>query len=325
MKFGSAIALLIATLPLTAVAQHGSAHGGSFGGRGSGGHVGFSGHPGFSARPGFAAHPGFSAPRSFSPSAPYRYGNFVRPPIGRFMPPGYSGPRFATGRNNFTAARPPYQSGFAHPSSPWNHNGDRYGDHDHDRDHDRFRGRALSFQNWYLNNYPGWLGYPYAFDLDPGFFDWGDDDSGYDQSNQPSGYYDQGNQASGYYDQGPGYQPEYEANGQTSVENYGQPGEQPPPWPGPGASGMAPENQPGNTGVSAAFTPPLGGGPLTVVFKGGRAPEQMQNYMLTAKTLTDLDADHYEQIPLDQIDVAATAHANRSSGLEFQVPGASPN
>lgn len=62
--------------------------------------------------------------------------------------------------------------------------------------------------------------------------------------------------------------------------------------------------------------------PLTVIFNDGHAPQKMENYMLTAKILTDLDAQHYQEIPLDQIDVAATEQANRSNGVDFQVPSA---
>jgi hypothetical protein len=60
-----------------------------------------------------------------------------------------------------------------------------------------------------------------------------------------------------------------------------------------------------------------------VIFKNGRASETMQNYMVNSRALTDLDQQHYEQIPLDQIDVAATEQANRARGLDFQVPAAS--
>ncbi len=75
----------------------------------------------------------------------------------------------------------------------------------------------------------------------------------------------------------------------------------------------------GSTATSAA--PPLQ--PLTVIFKNGRASETMQNYMVNSRALTDLDQQHYEQIPLDQIDVAATEQANRARGLDFEVPAGS--
>jgi hypothetical protein len=59
-----------------------------------------------------------------------------------------------------------------------------------------------------------------------------------------------------------------------------------------------------------------------VIFKSGRAPVKIQNYMMTARVLTDLDSQHYEQIPLDQIDLAATQRINSAAGMEFQIPGA---
>ncbi|HEV2135060.1 MAG TPA: hypothetical protein VGR47_12550 [Terracidiphilus sp.] len=320
MKCGPAIAVIAATLTVPALAQRGSSHGGSFGSRGGGGHAGFS------ARPGLSASPRFSAPRAYAPAPPFKYGSLGPPPAVRFNPPRISTPGFPGGRNGLMTSRPLYQPGFAGRDSTWDHNGNGHRGHDRgrgrdwdhdgdrDRDRDRFRGRAHSFQNWYLFSYPQWLGYPYV--LDPGFYDWSDyNNSGYDQNNQPTGYNDQGS----------GYPPEY-PNGDYAEPGsgaYGDQSQQPPPWPGPGTPEYVPENPPSDTGVSAAFAPPLQGGSLTVIFKGGRAPEKMQNYMVTAKTLTDFDAGHYEQIPLDQIDVAATAQANRASGLDFQVPGAS--
>lgn len=57
-----------------------------------------------------------------------------------------------------------------------------------------------------------------------------------------------------------------------------------------------------------------------MIFKDGRPPEKIHNYMLTANTLTVLD-EQYQQIPVNQIDVTATDAANRAQGLHFQVPG----
>jgi len=58
-----------------------------------------------------------------------------------------------------------------------------------------------------------------------------------------------------------------------------------------------------------------------VVFKYGRAPISVRNYLMTSRVLTDLDSQHYEQIPLDQIDLAATKRFNTFAGVDFQVPG----
>lgn len=72
---------------------------------------------------------------------------------------------------------------------------------------------------------------------------------------------------------------------------------------------------------AAAPSPsPITSKPLTVIFKGNRAPEKMHNFMVTSTALTNLDGEHFEKIPLDQIDVAATQQANRSSGIDFEVP-----
>lgn len=171
------------------------------------------------------------------------------------------------------------------------------------------------FRNWYLFSYPEFLGYVYPDYLDLGFDDW---------SNYGNPAYDQNNEPSDYYDQGSGDQPEYPSGdlGQPEGESYSEPGEQPPPWPEPEAPQTVPGSHFSVSGLSAASAPRLEG-PLTVIFKVKRAPEKIRNYMLTSKALTDLDAGHYEQIPLDQIDIAATERANRANGLQFHVPGAS--
>lgn len=323
MKTGAAIAVILALLPLPAFAQRGSSHGGSFGSRGYGGHSSYSGHSGF------IGHRGASEPGGYAPAAPFRYGPLGPPPAVRYDPPHISTPHIGVGQNGLMG-RPAYRAEFNGRGRVWDGDGnggwDRRGDHDGNHDRDRFRGRARSFENWYFLSSPGWVGYGYPYVLDPGFYDWSDyDNSGYDQNNE----------ASGYNNEGPNDQPEYpngeygelgNANGGESFGEqgsaYGEEGEQPPPWPEPGASQTTPESHFSVSGLSAASVPPLEG-PLRVFFKDGRAPEEMQNFMLTAKSLTDLDADHYEQIPLDQVDVDATARANRASGLEFRVPGAS--
>lgn len=344
MKYAPAVALIVAMFAWPALAQHGSAYGGSFGGRGGGGQASFSPHSGISARPSFSAprgisaRPAISTPRNVAPSATFHYGPLGPPPSVRFNPPRLTPPHPVNPANNYIA-RPAYRAGFTGSDSriwnsngpqDWDHDGDRGRrhdwDHDHDGDHrgprdrdhdgdrDRFHGRQRSFQNWYLYSYPAWFGYTYPYSYDSGF---------YDSSNYDNSAYDQSNQLSGDNSQVSGYQPEYPPAdySQPGGENDGQYAAQPPPWPGPATAQSVPENPPANTGVSAAFAPPLEG-PLTVVFKGNRAPEKIQNYMVTASALTDLDAGHYEQIPLTQIDITATAQANRSSGLEFNVPGA---
>ncbi len=303
MMFRTAIALLALVTPV--IAQHGG-HGGSFGGRGSGGHAGFSGSPGFT--------------RSFaSPAPPVHYGS---PSFGYNLPAARYGPmNGARGRAGLRSAIPPRYSGFRNPYSTSSHipyNGNRFGpgrapyQHsgadsragdgsrggDHDRrggDHERFDRRRRDFNNWYSYGYPYWLGYPYL--VGPGFYDWGDTDSG--DTEQPSAY-DQG----GYgYDQSgtaPAYPPAYPEEGYRTPY-------QPP-------AGQSADPAP------AAASVPLSNQPLTVIFKDGRAPVKMQNYMMTSKVLTDLDPRRYELIPLDQIDVAATQWTNNAAGVSFRIP-----
>jgi hypothetical protein len=153
-----------------------------------------------------------------------------------------------------------------------------------DRDHDRFRNRRREFNDWYASVYPAGFGYGYPYELNPGFLDWGDDD---DSTNE------QGSVAPSYPD--PYLEPDY-----GSPEGY----------PGPNETE-------GNSSVeqTAESLPPL-----TVIFKDGRAAESIENYMMTATVLTDLDSHHYERIPLDQIDLAATQQANRANGVDFQIP-----
>ena len=159
------------------------------------------------------------------------------------------------------------------------------------RDRDRFDARRRQFQNWVVYTYPNWPGYPYLIDpnfYNLGLYDWGDSDG----SAPDNSAYDQNGPA-------PLYPPPY------PDEGYGPPGEQPAAAAPAAPSAPAPEQ------------------PLTVIFKSGRAPIEVQNYLMTAKVLTDLDSQHYEQIPLDQIDLAATQRINTAAGVDFQVPGAS--
>lgn len=183
--------------------------------------------------------------------------------------------------------------------SPGSRAGWNRGEH-HDRDHDRFYRRRHEFNNnWYNYGNPYLLGYGYPYVIDPGFYDWDDNDS--TDAAQP--YAD--NQAGPYeaYDQGvaaPAYPPS------NPDEGFRRPYQR--------SAGPAPGTAP---------APPQEQQPLTVIFKDGRAPVKVRNYMMTSKMLTDLDPQHYEQIPLEQIDVAATQQANRAAGVNFQIPSAS--
>ncbi len=265
MNFRAALALIALVTP--ALAQRGGMHAGSIGNRGFAGHASFSAHAGFS-RPG-----GFTRP-----AQSFRYGGSGAG-WREMGPPHYSNLRTPYNGHRFTADRLPDLSRNAGLSRTW----------DRGADQERFDARRRQFRNWYVNEYPLWLGYGYPYDLDPGFFAWGDsDDSAFDQG--------------GANDQG-GAAPEYPAPYPNEI--YGAPNQQP--------------------AAAAPITPfaPAPEQSLTLIFKDGRAPVKVQNYMMTASVLTDLDPQHYEQIPLDQIDLAATQRTNRATGVEFEVPGAS--
>jgi len=135
--------------------------------------------------------------------------------------------------------------------------------------------------------------------VDAGFYNWGDSgDSGSGADGAP-----------GYADlaANPGYDPG------------------PEPMQGPNyLQGAGPEVQsPRPAYAGAEASPALPEQPLTVIFKSGRTAATMQNYMVTSRTLTDLDQHHYEQIPLDEVDVPATEQANRARGLDFEIPATS--
>jgi hypothetical protein len=63
---------------------------------------------------------------------------------------------------------------------------------------------------------------------------------------------------------------------------------------------------------------------ITLIFKDGHS-QQVHNYAVTKTTLYVLDdaaSGRRPQIPIDQIDVAATVRANQASGVDFAVPSA---
>ncbi len=136
--------------------------------------------------------------------------------------------------------------------------------------------------------------------IDPGFYNWGDSsDSGYGSDSAAAGYADA--TPNGGYEAGPEpiQEPSY---AQPPVADAGMP-------------------RPAYVGMSTAAPEPVQA--IAVIFKNGRAPETIQNYLMNSRTLTDLDQQHYEQIPLDQIDIEGTEQTNRARGLAFQVPTAS--
>jgi hypothetical protein len=110
------------------------------------------------------------------------------------------------------------------------------------------------------------------------------------------------------YDDGTSY-PGYAANG-----DYAQPNDQEPPPP------FLPAPEP----VQPTASTPVAENSeaITLVFKDGRASEQIHNYILSRTTLSVLDGHHHD-IPVDALDLAATERANREAGVDFKLPDAS--
>jgi hypothetical protein len=128
--------------------------------------------------------------------------------------------------------------------------------------------------------WPGWIGPNYLGDGDA----YGYDDS---QSSPDSGG---GGYAAPPEDQGP---PPYPAT-------YSGPTQPSPEQPSPSSATDSAEA-------------------VTLVYKDGRPPEQIHNYILTATTLYVGD-QHRRDIPVDQLDLAATEKVNRDAGVDFHLP-----
>ena len=102
--------------------------------------------------------------------------------------------------------------------------------------------------------------------------------------------------------------PDAYAQAQPPDTGYDQPPSRPPYDPETAAM----QGQPG---------PPLADQPeITLLFKDGRPPQQVQNYAVTQTTLYVFDGAKRREIPLDEIDVPQTEKTNRDAGLDFEIP-----
>jgi len=104
-----------------------------------------------------------------------------------------------------------------------------------------------------------------------------------------------------------GYQQGYQDNGYDS-----QPVQDERP-------ALRPEYQP--QGVESQSSQIVDRLPVTLIFKDGRAPEQIHNYILSRTTLFVMD-QHHREIPVDQLDLASTEKLNRDAGVDFHLPDA---
>jgi len=92
-------------------------------------------------------------------------------------------------------------------------------------------------------------------------------------------------------------------------EGAGPDGQQLAPW--PYGSG-----QPAADGARASSNS-AGEDTVTLIFKDGRPAEKIHNYILTGTTLY---VNHHADIPVDELDLAATMKVNRDAGVDFHLP-----
>ena len=102
----------------------------------------------------------------------------------------------------------------------------------------------------------------------------------------------------------------------SAPPDYAEPYEsQPPDVSQPATSNLYPESVEPSRPSSALESEQA----VTLVFKDGRPPEQIHNYVLTRTTIYVRD-QHHRDIPLDQLDLAATQRLNHDAGVDFQLP-----
>jgi hypothetical protein len=245
-----------------------------------------SSRSGFASRSAPSFHGGAPAfHSSFAPSSGYRY--YSAPFRGSYAPARLATPALRSAP--FSAARPRFYT---------NRNRDR--------------------RRFYPNQGAGFYSYPVV--LDPGYWPYDDDD--YDDLNQPDLNQPDLNQPNGE-------QPynDLTANPpQAAPPGYAYPA--PPPYPPepeapyPPQPEYAPSPQPpAPPAVPQMQYVPGSADTVTLIFKDGRPPEQIKNYLATSKTLTVINGNRHHEIPIADLDVPATIKANRETGVGFQLPG----
>ena len=172
-------------------------------------------------------------------------------------------------------------------------------DHDWDDRHHEFVNQSIG-----VIAYPVVIEPPYAPYAEDGFFD----QPGNTPDNQPYG-----NLAGG------AMQP-----GAPPVEGADAPGSypSPPSYSSPAISPAAPAAAPAPAPSPEMQYVPGSADKVTLVFKDGRPPEEIQNYLATASTITVLEGHHHRLIRVSDLDLPATLKANQQTGVDFQLPGA---
>ena len=153
----------------------------------------------------------------------------------------------------------------------------------------------MSRWHFYSHSYPyySYGYYPSAIYIPYGFYDYGDFDST-DQPAPPSDY-----------------------NAQPFDYGYQQPAPQ------------TADGYPGSPGyqvyVPAASSPqmqyiPGSSEQVILIYKDGRPPEEIQNYLATRTTLTVLDGGRRRVVSVSDLNLPATIRANRETGVELKLP-----
>ena len=240
--------------------------------------------------------------------------------------------RFAPGSR--VAGRMPYRQFGADPQhGRYPRNPHEPGDHDGDHHHHH------RMVYWNGGVYPYWYGYggyPYGYPLFTGYVDpwlFGPDDYDYNEdrssaySNGYPGYpgpaYPQGAQDT-YGEPQQVYPDDQQSRGSAQqpygAESYGSAESAPQQPVRPARQPYAGHGQEWSSIESASSSGGLNRPAVTVIFKDGRPSQQIHNYLLTETTLTVFEPQYHE-IPLDQVDLAATEAANRAAGVDFRPPG----
>ena len=292
---GLAVAALAVAIALPACAQHGGGGHASFGGRGA---------------PVPAFHGGFAPSHSsFAPSGPFHYtGSAIAhapvsyPSSMRLPAPGVRYP---------TSAAPINRPNFYHPGHG---------------------GTVTTTHNFYIRTYPV---YPYAYAYPSYVYgylpsDLVDDSFNNDDTSQQPQPEPQPDYGSAYP------QPMPQPDG-----SYAQPMLRSPSTAMPIRSRCPKALTPcrpdmlSHPDISPTHRSPMPAAPqmqyvpgsattVILIYKDGRPPEQIQNYLATRSTLTILDGGRRREVPLSDLNLPATISANRQTGVDFQLPTATP-
>ncbi len=303
MKGLTAAALAVA-IALPACGQHGG-----------GGQSNFGGHGASSAPPASGFHGGFTPSHGgVAPSAPMHYSGST---IAHVPTPYPSSMRLLAPGVRYPITAPIIRPGFYHP----------------DHGHPGHGTTVTTTHNFVIHTYPV---YPYAY---PSYVygylpaDLLDDSFNNNEQPQPQPQPEYGSaypqpmlQPDGSYAQ-PAPQPEYGYPQAAPQPEYGYAYPQPVPAP-EGAyaypavpSGYVP--QPAPVAPQMQYVP---GSASTVIliYKDGRPPEEIQNYLATRSTLTVLDGGRRREIPLSDLNISATVSANHQTGVDFELPTPKP-